>query len=254
MIDFLRDPVWQFVGVILAIVALVATIIIHLLQRKQKILSWEFISINKLLTVREELEGKLQVFYDGSPARDIRLLLLKLINTGNVAISASDFERPISFKTGASSRILSAVATEVSPSHLEVEVSNADTRATVKPVLLNPGDFITLKILVHDFETVSVDGRVIGVKEVLNLNVVSWYQLFASTTSAVCAVAGFYLVMKYAPKLEYVPPLPPQVHFGFGLIAFYFIRTIMMAFKSSTIATFLNRARKNMRRSPGQVL
>jgi hypothetical protein len=165
MIELLRDPAWQFIGAVITLVALTATIIIYWLQRQRKAISYEVVSKNQLLTVREELEGKLQVLYEGQPARDICLLIIKLFNSGNVAVSSTDYERQISFNTGASSKILSAVVTDVEPQNIFVEIDVEESRVKVRPVLLNPKDSITLKLLVSDFSgAVSPDGRVIGVK------------------------------------------------------------------------------------------
>jgi hypothetical protein len=126
-------------------------------------------STNRILTVREESEGKLQVLYEGQPALDIRLLVIKFMNSGNMAVSSSDYERPVSFGTGASSKILSAVVTDVDLKNLAAEVTVGDGRVTLMPVLLNSTDFITLKILVSDFEQITVDSRIIGVKKMRTL-------------------------------------------------------------------------------------
>ena len=163
MLDYFRDPVWQFVGAILALVALAATVIIYALQRQKKRLSYELISRNQLLTVREELESKLQVIYDGQPARDICLIVVKIYNSGNVAVTSSDYEMELSINTGVSSKILSAAITEVEPDNLSVGLSVNEADVHIAPTLLNPRDSMSLKLLVSDFGgRISVDGRVVG--------------------------------------------------------------------------------------------
>ena len=59
--ELLRDPVWQFVGAVLAVLAIVASIAIYRLQKVPKRLAYEIVSRSTLLTVKEEIESKVQV-------------------------------------------------------------------------------------------------------------------------------------------------------------------------------------------------
>lgn len=164
MLELFRDPAWEFAGVV---VGLLAALFIYWLQKQKKSLSYEIISRNQLLTFGEELEGKLQVSYEGQPTKGICILIIKLFNSGNLPVTASDYERPISFGTGDKSRILSAVVTGKEPDALSVEVSAEKSRVEVRPLLLNAKDSVTLKLLVSDFHgEINVDARVVGVKAI----------------------------------------------------------------------------------------
>lgn len=242
MLELLRDPAWQFVGAILTLVALAATFLIYWLQRQRKSLSYEVVSQNQLLTVREELEGRLQVLYEGEPARDICLLVIKLLNSGNVAVSAADYERPVSFATGASSKILSAAVTDVDPENLAVDISVDDSRVTVQPVLLNAKDSITLKLLVSDFSgSLSVDGRVVGVKTISNVGQTSGYQALLMFVALVCFAVGLYLVTTYTPKPDVRPPTPLEVKVGIGLLGGAYIAMVLLMLKSRQFRNVLRR-------------
>jgi len=103
MLDIFRDPVWQFVGVVLAIGVPVA---IYQLQKQSKRFAYEIIARTTLLTVREELESKVQVLYDGSPVQSLTVFLVRVWNAGSEPIKSIDFERPLSFSAAAPAQIL----------------------------------------------------------------------------------------------------------------------------------------------------
>lgn len=164
MPDFLRDPVWQFVGVVLA---LAASVVLFLLQRRRKALSYEVVSRTSLMSVKEEVKGRVQILFDGTPVSDAHMMIMRVTNAGNVPIVPSDYLRPVKFGFGEMVQILSAEVMETSPHNIEASVE-VDTGAVIlTPVLLNGGDSITLKILLAQYEgKIDVDGRIVGVKHV----------------------------------------------------------------------------------------
>jgi hypothetical protein len=241
MLELLRDPAWQFVGAVLALVAVAATVAIYLLQRQRKSLSYDLVSTNQLLTVREEVEGKLQVLYEGQPTRDIQLLVLRLVNSGNVAIASTDYERELSIATGVRSKILSAVITNVEPDNLIAEVVTEDARVTLKPVLLNPRDTITLKILVSDFEDIVVDGRIIGVKEIVDINKLTAYQIMSWALWILLFFFGIYLMVSYDIRPDPAPPTPWQEKAGVALMTVSYIALFISLAKSRRLSRTLRR-------------
>jgi hypothetical protein len=167
MLDYLRDPLWQFIGAALAALALLAMFLIYMLQRTNKGVMYEVLSRTSLLTVREELEGKLQVLYEGEPANSLTLIVLKVWNSGNQPILSTDFERPLSFCTGDAAFLLTAAVIQVEPLELAVDFSVCEGRLTVTPGLLNPGDSMTFKLLVRNVgKSLHPDARIAGVKTV----------------------------------------------------------------------------------------
>ena len=95
MVELLRDPLWQFVGAIFGLVAIGIAILIFWLQRTRKSLGYEVISNTSLLTIKEELEGKLQILYEKESVNNVQLIVIKLINTGNLPIASNDYELPL---------------------------------------------------------------------------------------------------------------------------------------------------------------
>lgn len=225
MLEILRDPLWQFVGAVLAVAALVASFVIYQLQRSRKGITYDILSRTNVLTIREELEGKLQVLYEGEPAKSLTLMVLKVWNSGNQPILASDFERPLSFCTGNASRLLSAAVTQVEPAELLIDVAVAENILTVKPTLLNPGDAVTLKLLVRDSGSVLCpDARVVGVKSVRRAGEGSKLFPVLATTGMVLLAAGFYLFLANVPRAENKPPLPTSALTGIAIACLgYFV-------------------------------
>lgn len=202
MIDLLRDPVWQFGGALLALLAIVISIIIYFLQRQKKALSYSLVSTTHLLTDHEEFEGKLQVLYEGQPTQNISLLILKFINSGNVPITSNDYERQVSILLGENSKILSAVVIEMEPKNLDAEAIIDDNRIKIKEILLNPKDAITLKLLVSNFDNFSIDGRIIGVKEIDDFGRASKFQKVLFFLFSIIFLIGMYLLMKHSPAFQ----------------------------------------------------
>lgn len=236
MLELLRDPAWQFVGVVLALAALAATFIVYWLQRQRKALSYEVISKNQLLTVREELEGRLQVLYEGHPARDICLLVVKLSNSGNVPISAADYERPLSLGTGISSKILSGVVTDVDPENLAANIDIEESRVILRPILLNSKDSVTLKLLVSDFGgDVAIDCRVLGVKSISKADQITGYQALLMFVALTCLAVSAFLVAGFSPMPDVRSPLPIQVKIGFTLFVVGYLIFIVVLLKSRAI-------------------
>lgn len=124
MIDLLRDPVWQFVGAVLAAIAIVIAVFFYYRQRKRKRLSYQILANTPVLTVDEQIRGKLKVSYEDIPVQNLKLLLLKFINTGNLPIATGDFERPLSISFDSEAKILSSEVIASSPSDLSPSISS----------------------------------------------------------------------------------------------------------------------------------
>src|ERR1043165_6643468 len=90
-----RDPIWQFRGVwvaaVLALLSIGASYHIYNLQRTQKAVSYAIISYGPLVTVKDDVHGRLRISFDGRNVSDVQLVILKVTNTGNVPIEKSDF-------------------------------------------------------------------------------------------------------------------------------------------------------------------
>jgi len=165
--DILRDPVWQSIGAILAVVAIIISIALYRRQRRHKALSYEIISRIPLLGMEEEIKGNLQILFNGKPVQQVHLIVVKITNSGNMPIVSTDYERTISLRFGEKAHTLTAEVAETNPNSLRTTAKIEGKKVVLTPTLLNQEDSVTLKMLVSEFsEQITVDGRVVGVKDI----------------------------------------------------------------------------------------
>lgn len=167
MSDIFRDPIWQFIGAILGVVAILTAIGLYFRQRQNKQLSYAILSQTPLLSMAEEIKDELQIMYKGKMVRQVHLVIVKIMNSGKIPIVSTDFVRPININLGESAQILVAEIAKTSPESLEASVRVDDGKAVLEQTLLNAGDTMTLRMLVTEFGgEVKVEGRIIGVKAI----------------------------------------------------------------------------------------
>ena len=168
MIGYFRDPVWQFIGALLGFIALIVAVFVYLRQRSLKALNYQVLSFTPILSVKEENQGDIQIFYKDNLIKNLYLITLRISNTGNVPISSKDYEKPISIFFGQDSRIFSTEIFKVYPESLTLDSSLEENKLTLAPLLLNSGDYLEIKCLVNNpnREKVLVHGRVVGVRDI----------------------------------------------------------------------------------------
>ncbi len=172
MIHILQDIDWTFVGALFTIIAVIAAIlvpiIIYLAQRKRKSLAYEIVASTPLLSVAEEIKGKLKILYEDKPVSKVHLVLIKLTNTGNVSILSTDFDRNVSFSFGDSTQILTAEVSDTDPkNNIDACIMIIENRIILENMLFNNGDSVTIKALLNQFdEEIEIDGHIVGIKEI----------------------------------------------------------------------------------------
>lgn len=165
--DIIRDPMWQFFGAILVVIGIIISIILYWIQRPKSSVSWKIIANSPLVKISSEIRGNLQVLFDGSPVKDIQLIIIKIINTGNVSIKSGDYEHPINLNFDKKAQILTAEVIETNPNNIEASTNIEGNSVIISPTLLNKGDSVTIKTLVNQFNNhISIDGRIVGVKDI----------------------------------------------------------------------------------------
>lgn len=166
MNEMFRDSVWQFLQVLVAVVALAVTIVLSIHQRRKR-LSYEVISSSLLLSIREDIEDKIRIFYEDVEVRQVHLIVIQVVNSGNIPVESADFERALSLSFGEHSRIISDEITATVPEGLDIGYSVENGIIAFEPCLLNSKDSFTMTVLVSDYQGhVNIDARVVGVKEV----------------------------------------------------------------------------------------
>lgn len=196
MAEFIQDPIWQFIITVFATIAAVLTpILLYLKQRKNKQLSYEIISSTPLISARREYKDKLNIFFEKKLVEQVHLLVIKIFNSGNLSILTDDYDRHISLNFGEKAQTLTAEIINTDPESLESSVgmlvNEKGKEVTLSPVMLNNGDSITLKMLVNKFGgEVVVDGRIVGVKEIMQSKGMSSRKLFGIMMLGMITMTG----------------------------------------------------------------
>lgn len=167
MRELLNSPMWQFVGVVLAFVALIVSILVFLKQRQRKELQYALINLTPLLSVEEELRGRVRILFDEQPVDNVYLVVLELFNSGNNPIATDDYEQPITLGFGENAQVLSSQIMRTVPEDLPVKIESKKETILLNPLLLNAGDLIVIKVLATGSENyINVKGRIRGVKQI----------------------------------------------------------------------------------------
>lgn len=162
MLDLLHNSFFQFV-------LLLIVISIVFIKRKRKSLAYGVIANEVLLSVKKEFKHRVEIFFKGIPVQHVRLILLRIINDGNVPIDSHDFERSLNFSFGQNTIVLSAGVLEIHPPTLLPRLLVESDHVTLEPMLLNPKDIMTIKLLLGQHDgTIAPDMRVKGINEIKN--------------------------------------------------------------------------------------
>ncbi len=193
--ELLRDGLWQFVGAVLALVAIAGSFWIYYAQRSRREVAFGVLSKRELLPEVSALPRSIQIIVDGTPAINVHLFVLALKNTGNTPIRQTDFRYPPSIKFGNNSKILHVSLSRQFPTNLGITLTHDAKEARIEPALLNPGEHFVLQALVtgDDFD-VSCDFRAEGITELVGVEGAKYNVALNLTFMFVSAIAIVLLV------------------------------------------------------------
>ncbi|MBM4467396.1 MAG: hypothetical protein FJ014_17880 [Chloroflexi bacterium] len=147
----IRDPAWQWVGAIAAIVGLVVTVIIAVVSWNRQIPHHELV-VRRLIDlpvfyVGENANEKVQMYYDSQPVSYAGLIAIQIENAGNREITPEQWEFPLSIQFEQDVIAAYAYVSDSKPAGLRPVMSVDNNTLTVEPLLLNPGDSFTLNAI-----------------------------------------------------------------------------------------------------------
>jgi len=141
-----------------------------------KALSYEIQVHESLVSLAGPAREHIELSFDGKKVRSASLVFLKLSNCGHTPINPSEYQARLTISFNSACRILCADIKETAPADLELRFrqdevgkglieSISDTQVTLRPLLLNPAEFITLQIFVQDLVgTINVGGHIQGIR------------------------------------------------------------------------------------------
>lgn len=154
-------------GCLAVIAAITVPLIIYFLQKSKKRLAYEIVSNTQLVGVKSEVQNKIKIYYENKLVENVHLLLIRIINNGNQSISIGDFAKRIDINLGNNLNILTCEILRQYPDNLDVNVIKMVDSIEIEPLLLNPKDNFTIKILLSDYkENFEVSARIEGISKI----------------------------------------------------------------------------------------
>lgn len=197
MLELLRDPAWQFAGVLLAVMAIAVAVWVYFAQKQKRRLSVEKVSGVPLFSVGPNRIAGLQITLNGLRIDKATVVVVRVTNTGNAAVPAVDFEDPICLAFEASSEVLNAEISSTTPESIPISVTVAANKAIFSRSLLNPGDSFTCRLLVKDSSgKFSVRARIVGVRSIDTSQRVR----FGFSSAMVLSLATLFISVILTPK------------------------------------------------------
>jgi xanthosine utilization system XapX-like protein len=117
-----------------------------------------------VMTERQEMEGHLEIRFDGEVIKDVSVAVLQVFNSGNEALNPDDFLEPLRLGIQGEGRVLLAEVTETVPKELTQPITLDNNAVEFARKLMNAGDLVTVRLIVTQLHgTLELDGRVSGV-------------------------------------------------------------------------------------------
>jgi uncharacterized protein YjeT (DUF2065 family) len=178
-------------------------------QRQRKSLSYQIVSNTPLLSVEEEIKKDLVIRYRGKEVQKVDLVVVRIVNTGNLPIAAKDFDRPITLDLGEGAQILTAEISERKPDELQPSINVEQSKIKLEPILLNQGDAITFKMLVTgSTNKIKFDFRIVGVEKIGQLSEDSLRFVIPALAGTILLVVG--LIMAFIGSIQSESTLQSQ--------------------------------------------
>lgn len=193
ILNILRDPIWQFVGIILTLIALGFTY----KQLNKKSLGYSVISKSNILAVPTRFKNKLEIKYNQEIINSLYVVNIILRNTGNMAIKPDDFQEFIKISGGDNKKIISCNVTKTNPKRLDVRLALKNDEkgnyVIIEPLLLNSKDSFQIQFLFEEFDKILIEARIVDIKEVREYG----NNLFADfiIDSIKNLLGGFFLIL-----------------------------------------------------------
>jgi len=142
----------------------ITVLIVFQWWRQRKVFSCTVVSHYPLVDVSKNFSQRVKILFDDKQVDKVSLIVIELRNNGWVPIEDKDFYEPVAMNFGESAEIMSIETVESRPKTLKANTVWQGACLTLEPLLLNRGDRIKLKLLVHNFKPpVSVSGRIKGI-------------------------------------------------------------------------------------------
>jgi len=172
----LRDPLWQFIGALIGLIAIAWPIIVYLEDRPIYDLQVVILSNTSLVNVTPGFDDDIDITYKGQRAKNLSVVQIRLENTGNQPIRHDSYARPIKFKFAKDATIIESSVFDSFPKNIGMEVGKIGNEAVVTPTLLNPQDRVLIRFILVDTQVADnavpfeIDARIANVLSIGIIN------------------------------------------------------------------------------------
>lgn len=109
---------------------------------------------------------EIELFFDGRKIEDGRMHIVMFDVTGSIPVLREDFDGPIKLETSGDGQILGFKISYARPSTLDPKIRLDGSTVKIDPLLLNPGDYFGIELLVSgEVEVSSISARIAGIQE-----------------------------------------------------------------------------------------
>ncbi len=195
------------IPIILTAISVTVTITLWIKGRSRKSLSYDIISSTSLFEQHEV--SKFKIFFEDKEIKEnVILVLLRIINTGNVPIEEKDFSEDITIKTK-SGNILIVEVKETTPKNLRVNINKVEEGyIDISPLLINSKEEMIIKLLIKSSEEnpftmndLTVESRIVGVSNVAKVITKSNKEGLVLITSTVTLAVGIFGGIQFIREL-----------------------------------------------------
>lgn len=139
---------WKYVLMLAVTVAGVAVPVwLWRADLQSKSLQFKIKSLTQVTAPKSEDVSGLEVSMNGRRLTSPHLAVINLEHQGTRPILASEFESPLELKVSDGAELIQVQVVAKVPSELEPKVTMTGTSLVLQPLLLNPGDVVTLSVL-----------------------------------------------------------------------------------------------------------
>ena len=117
---------WRVVSVVVAVIGLFLVLYFNWWKNRKR-LSYEILSDVFLISAKKEIEDKVEIRFEGYSVKNVRVLVIKLINDGHQPIKKDDFEKSVDF-IFPGAKILTAETVKLHPENLKTQMAYRDEK------------------------------------------------------------------------------------------------------------------------------
>jgi hypothetical protein len=151
---------------ILEIVAIVSAFVIFFMQIRKKALTYKVLTNSSLILISDNVKDNIQIRYKGKIVPNVRLVEIRIKNSGSLPIKPEDYIEPLGIYF-TNSKILSNEIIDIHSLGIHVETELSDqSKIIFSKTLLNPNDSFDAKVILGEAGTdFSIGGRIVGVNK-----------------------------------------------------------------------------------------